>query len=172
MKTKKTLVASSILMSIVSANIAVAHEKNNNSNNAVYRIEMHNETTGQWFSPYLCALHSRRLKMFQVDRAASTGQSTYAEDGFNGILAKELRENDNVYTVLETGPGLTPPGTSRVEYIKGPANARLTCMAMPVTTNDVLTVIQNVKTSKQPSACKGSLHWSGTPAPFWEGKRR
>ena len=160
MKKKTPLTTVSTFLSalaIFSVNLAVADQENeydndgNNAsyqNHAVYRIEMHNQTANQWFSPYLCALHNRRLRLFQVNRAATTGQATFSEDGYNGILAKELRENPNVYSVLETAPGLTPPGTSRVEHISGPSNARLTCIAMPVTTNDVLTVIQNVKTPK------------------------
>jgi len=116
--------------------------------NAVFRIEIHNKTETQWFSPYLCALHHKRLNLFQEDKAASTGLATFAEDGFPGVLAKELRENPYVYTVLQSGPGLIPPDATLTTYIKGPSKARLTCAAMPVTTNDVLTVVQGVKTPK------------------------
>ena len=134
-----------------------SHKKSN----AVFRIEIHNDTETQWFSPYLCALHHKRLNLFQEEKAASTGQATFAEDGFPGILAKELRENPYVYAVIQSGPGLTPPDATLATYIKGPSKARLTCAAMPVTTNDVLTVVQGVKTPKHVngSSSYSSIEW-------------
>jgi len=145
---RKSLLATGFIL--LSTSVAIAHEYDEEkSDAAVYRVEMHNQTDKQWFSPCLCALHNSRIRLFQEGQAATTGQATFSEDGFNGILAKELQENPNVYSVLQCGPGLTPPDSYRVEYIKGPVSARLTCAAMPVTTNDVLTVIQRVKLPKQ-----------------------
>jgi len=128
---------------------------------ATYRVEFHNLTDAQWFSPILCVLHNRRLIMFKDGQAATTGQATFSEDGFNGILAAELRENPLVYSVLQSEPGLTPPDSYRVEHITGPKRARLTCAAMPVTTNDVLTVVHNVKTPKHTGDTKNyySTEW-------------
>ncbi|MFC1749739.1 spondin domain-containing protein [Pseudomonadota bacterium] len=136
-------IASAVLLA--QTGIAVAdkdeYEKNDQ---ATYRIEITNKTPSQWFSPCLCALHSKK-RMFRSGRPATTGQATFAEDGFNAVWAKELRQQRGVYAVLQCGGGLTPPDGTRVETISGPANARLTCASMPVTTNDVLTAITNVK---------------------------
>lgn len=107
---------------------------------ATFEIELHNETSSQWLSPCLCAIHHPAAQLFAEGRAASTGTATFAEDGYNGVLAEELREHPWVYSVLECEPGLTPPGGSRTEILEGPAWAAVTCAAMPVTTNDVLTV--------------------------------
>ena len=123
--------------------------KHKSAVNGVYKIEIHNQTETQWFSPCLCVLHDEEVDLFQVGQAATTGQATFAEDGFNGVLAQELRENPNVFSVLECEPGLTPPEATRVEFIEGPINAKLTCAAMPVTTNDVLTVIDSKQLPKR-----------------------
>ena len=128
--------------------IAQEHNPHDKHNQATYRIEMHNQTENQWLSPCLCALHNNRVRLFQTGQAATTGQATFSEDGFNGVLAEELRDNPDVYAVLECDAGLTPPGAYRVEHISGPGNARLTCAAMPVTTNDVLTAVDRVKPPK------------------------
>ncbi len=110
---------------------------------------MHNQTENQWFSLCLCVLHSKRVRLFQAGQAATTGQATFSEDGYNGVLAEELRENPDVYSVLQCKPGLTPPGATRIEEIAGPKHARLTCATMPVTTNDVLTTITRVRTPER-----------------------
>ena len=112
---------------------------------ATYEIELTNMMPTQWLSPCLCALHRPGLSLFETGRAATTGQATFAEDGFNGVWADELRQNNGVYSVLECKAGLTPPGATRIERISGPVRAKLTCAAMPVTTNDVLTVHQQVR---------------------------
>lgn len=106
----------------------------------VFEVQMHNETPSQWFSPCLCALHHPGVDLFRDGRPATTGMATFSEDGFNAVFAEELRQQPWVYSVLECEAGLTPPGGDRVETIEGPTWARLTCAAMPVTTNDVLTV--------------------------------
>lgn len=125
--------------------VAGADQLNRNSNTARFRIEMHNITSGQWLSPILCALHDKDVKLFGNNHAPTAGQAIFAEDGFNGVWASELRKNPKVYSVLRGAAGLTPPDATRVEYIEGPASARLTCAAMPVTTNDVLTTTSNVR---------------------------
>lgn len=106
-----------------------------------FEIELHNDTPTQWFSPCLCALHHPWVDVFADGKVPSTGAATFAEDGFNGVFAEELRADPNVYAVLECAPGLTAPGETRTESLSGPAWARLSCAAMPVTTNDVLTTV-------------------------------
>lgn len=142
MKFKHLLLA--IALPAVSVS-AIATDRD--SSEMAYQIQMHNLTDYQWFSPYLCAIHHKRLNIFEFGQSASTGLATFAEDGFNGVIAEELRSNPDVYAVLQTGPGLTPPGASRIEVIEGyaPRNARLTCAVMPVTTNDVLTAVSQVR---------------------------
>ncbi len=150
LKTKSVVTAALVLAVSYSAYADDdSDDGSNKRNNALYRIEMHNQTENQWFSPYLCVLHNKRLRLFRQGRAATTGQAVFAEDGFNGVLTEELRNNPNVYSVLQTDAGLTPPGASRIEYMEGRANARLTCAGMPVTTNDVLTTITHVKPPKR-----------------------
>ncbi len=139
---KSTGIALLTLMGAITLNPAHAAE---DDTTALYRIELHNLTPTQWFSPYLCALHDQGLRLFRSGQAASTGQATFAEDGFHGVMADELRQHADVHAVLQTAAGLTPPGASRVEFMEGPVGARLTCAAMPVTTNDVLTVVQRVR---------------------------
>lgn len=131
------------------------------SSDATFEIEMHNDTTGQWFSPCLCAIHHPALELFKEGWPASTGLATFAEDGFNGIYAEELSRHPWVYSVLACEPGLTAPGQSRVEVLEGPPWARLTCAAMPVTTNDVLTVVQRqpLPWSSGGSSIHQSVEW-------------
>ena len=132
-----------------------------NGANAHYRVEIQNQTENQWFSPCLCALHSNKVRLFQVGQPATNGQAIFSEDGFNGVLADELRENPEVYAVLQCGAGLTPPGATRIEEISGPVNAHLTCASMPVTTNDVLTTVSRVRTPKQIGVVRNysSVEW-------------
>lgn len=128
---------------------------------ASFEVEMHNNTTGQWFSPCLCAIHHPSIRLFREGRAATTGAATFSEDGFNGVLAEELRQKAGVYSVLQCEAGLTAPGESRVESIEGPKWGRLTCAAMPVTTNDVLTVAQRDRLPKWVGSVKthDSVEW-------------
>ena len=129
---------------------------------ATYEIEIYNNTPSQWFSPCLCALHKKRLNLFDLDQAATAGQAVFSEDGFNGIWAEELRANDNVYSVLQCDAGLTPPDATRVETITGPRHAQLTCAAMPVTTNDVLTTVtvDNLPKFLGSSRSYNSIEWN------------
>lgn len=119
-----------------------------NAQMATYELRIKNETRAQWLSPCLCALHDRRLALFKALTAPSNGQAIFAEDGYNGAFAEELRQNKHVYSVLQCAPGLTPPGAVRTEQIEGPKNVRLSCASMPVTTNDVLSVVNGVRLPK------------------------
>ena len=156
----KAMTAVSLGLLSFSMSGAFAYE-DGNSANAHYRIEIQNQTENQWFSPCLCALHSNKVRLFQVGQAATNGQAIFAEDGFNGVLAEELRENPQVYAVLQCGAGLTPPGATRIEEISGPVRARLTCASMPVTTNDVLTTVSSVRTPNQIGVVRSynSVEW-------------
>ncbi len=96
----------------------------------------------------MCAIHTRKGRLFEVGEAASAGLTSLAEDGVTGAFVREVRSSRGVRKVA-TGDFTSARSRSTVE-ITSKRRGKLSCvLGMLVSTNDGFAAFSSVRLRKQ-----------------------
>lgn len=105
---------------------------------ATYRVEIHNLTSGQYFTPPNFAAHASSVHVFEPGEPASPGVRAVAENGGVPVLAAELERALDRTGLGVSGVGAAAPigpGQSVVFEVTT-SHDRFSLVAMVVCTND------------------------------------
>lgn len=126
----------------------VAHADQGPVKTADYAITITNITHGMLFTPFVAAIHTSQIALFELGSPASDELARVAEGGDTGPLAAKLNDSAEVFAV-GSGSGPLFPGQSVTLHINGPKHLskyrHLSLASMLVPTNDTFVSLNSVK---------------------------